>query len=213
MQSLEFDQLDRIKPPRQARSRRAFLAALDAFDGLLRELPLASVTMDEVARRAGLSITSVYARFDGKAALVLALHERTIATALEQFDGALENPDAVDSTLEEEVGRLIDAVVAFTDEHAHVFRAVLAAADEETNERAAAFIRAGSERIARALAPRLRGDRESLERDIDFAWRSTVAVLQQRWVLWGAEPSRFPLKRDELVDRLTRTFLSVVGAP
>ena len=39
------------------------------------ERPLANVTMQEVADRAGLSITSVYARFDGKNALFLAVVE------------------------------------------------------------------------------------------------------------------------------------------
>lgn len=207
-----FDHLDRIRPPRQERSRRAFVAALDAFDALLQEQPLAGVTMDQVASRAGLAITSVYARFDGKAALVLALHERTITTALERLDSALEDPALFDRPLEEAVRRLVEAVVAFADEQAHVFRAVLAAADDETNQRAAAFIRAASERLARALVPHLRGAPDA-ERDVDFAWRSVVAVLQQRWMLWGAEPSRFPMRRDELVHRLTRSFLSAVPRP
>ncbi|MEJ7584050.1 MAG: helix-turn-helix domain-containing protein [Acidimicrobiales bacterium] len=73
-----YDDLSRVRPPQQDRSRRAQQGALDAFEALLAERPLSRVTMQEVADRAGLSITSVYARFDGKDALVLALHERVI---------------------------------------------------------------------------------------------------------------------------------------
>lgn len=201
----------RIRAPRQQRSRRAFVAALDAFDALLRERPLASVGMKEVADRAGLAITSVYARFDGKSALVLALHERLIATALERLDRALDDRALLSAPLDRVVAAIVERAVDFADANAHVFRAVLVAADDETNQRAAAFVRAGSERIARVLVPRLRSS-TTAERDVDFAWRVTAAVLQQRWGLWGAEPSRFPLDRRELIERLTRSFIAAVGA-
>lgn len=205
-----YDDLTRVRAPQQARSRRAFVAALDAFEALLRDRPLAKVTMQEVADRAGLSITSVYARFDGKFALVLALHERVIATAMDQVDAALADPAVFEAPLEEVVAALVERAVDFADTHAHVFRAVLVAADGETNERAAAFIRAGSERLAHVLSAQLADVSAAPERDIDFAWRTTVAVLQQRWMLWGAEPSRFPLDRSELAQRLARSFVAAV---
>jgi len=200
-----FDDLARVKAPRQARSRRAFAAALDAFDDLLRERPLAAVSVQEVADRAGLSITSVYARFDGKSALVLALHERVIAAGVGRLDDAVGDRALAGAPVATVAAEVIGRAVDFADAHAHVFRAVLAAADDETNRRAAAFVRAGSERLARLLGPGVD------EHDVDFAWRAAVAVLQQRWVLWGAEPSRFPPGRDELVRRLTRAFVAAVA--
>ena len=205
-----YEDLARVRAPQQERSRRAFEAALEAFEALLRERPLAQVTMQEVADRAGLSITSVYARFDGKFALVLALHERVIATAMEQLEAALADPTLVDAPLEHVVAVIVARAVDFADANAHVFRAVLVASDGETNERAAAFIRAGSERIGHVLAPRLADVSAAPERDVDFAWRSTVAVLQQGWMLWGAEPSRFPLGRQELAQRLATSFVSAL---
>ncbi len=208
-----LDSFDRIRPARQERSRRALLAALDAFDELLQERPLARVSMDDVARRSGLAITSVYARFDGKAALVLALHERTIASALDLFDTALEDPSMADAPVADVVQQVVESALRFSSERTHVFRAVLAAADDETNQRAAAFIRAGSERVARALIAHLPGDPADAERNVDFAWRSFIAVLQQRWVLWGAEPSRFDVDDEELAERLTHAFLAAIGNP
>jgi AcrR family transcriptional regulator len=189
------------------------VAALDAFEALLRKRPFASVSMQDVARRARLSITSVYARFDGKNALLLALHERVIATALAQIDAVLVDATLAAAPLDRVVAAVVRGAVDFSDANAHVFRAVLAAADEETNQRAAAFIRAGSERLARLLGPRLGTRRTAAERDVDFAWQCTVAVLQQGWVLWGAEPGRFALDRTSLTRRLTQMFLATVGVP
>ena len=205
-----YRDLSRVRAPQQERSRRAFVAALDSFEDLLRERPLAKVTMQEVADRAGLSITSVYARFDGKYALVLALHERVIAAAVDELDAAVGDPATTDAPVDQIVEAIVARAVDFADANAHIFRAVLVAGDGETNERAAAFIRAGSERIGRLLAPRLTAVSAAPERDVDFAWRATVAVLQQRWMLWGAEPSRFPLDDDELAQRLTASFLAAV---
>ncbi len=173
--------------------------------------PLSKVTVQEVAKRAGLSITSVYARFDGKDALVLALHERVVGNGGAQLDALLE--DIALAPVEDVVAALVDGAIAFSRANAHVFRAVLVAGDAETNERAAAFIRAGSERIARTLAPRLALPRARANRDIDFAWRSVVAVLQQAWGLGGADPGRFPLSEAELGVRLTRQFLAAIGHP
>ncbi len=206
---LPYLAFDRIRAPRQERSRRAFFAALDAFERLVRERPLAQVTMEQVAAEAGLAITSVYGRFDGKAALVLALHERTIDRALSEMDAFLEAPELAELPVPQLVARAMEGLVRFSEEQAHVFRAVLAAADEETNQRAAAFVRAGSERFARLLLPRLGGS-ETVERDLDFAWRSAAAVLQQRWFLSGAEPARFPLDGEALAQRLTAAVLAML---
>ncbi len=203
-------ELSRVPPPQQARSRRAQQAALDAFAALLAERPLSRVTVQEVADLAGLSITSLYARFAGKQALVLALHERVIDEALGQLDAALADDAVTSAPIEEVVAALVGAAITFADAHTHVFRAVLISGDAETNERAAAFIRAQSERIAEALAHR--DPAPSTERDVDFAWRSVVAVLQQSWALDGADPGRFPLDRFELATRLTRQFLAAIDS-
>ena len=164
--------------------------------------------MQEVATAAGLSITSVYARFEGKQALVLALHERVIAEGGAQLEAMLEHQAS--ASVESMVAALVDGLIGFASDHAHVFRAVLLSDDAETNERAAAFIRTGSERVAASLIPRVTGPRARAAKDIDFAWRSVVAVIQQTWSLDGAEPARFPLDRRALGRRLTRQFLAAI---
>jgi AcrR family transcriptional regulator len=167
--------------------------------------------MQEVADRSGLSITSVYARFDGKAALVLALHEQVIAEGLAALETALAAGQLAGAPLESVVAAVVEGAVDFARAHAHVFRAVIAADDDETTERVAAFIRGGSERLARLLLPKLPSDPDTAARDVDFAWRATVAVLQQSWMLHGAEPARFPLAPAALAQRLTSQFLAAVA--
>ena len=168
--------------------------------------------MQEVAQRAGLSLTSVYARFDGKAALVLALHERVISNGLAIADLADADESLAEVSLRDLVSKIVRSVGEFTESNEHVFRAVLATADRETTDRIAHFIRTSSERVAAILRGRIDGDRDTVERDLDFAWRSVVAVLQQAWTLDGAEPARFPLTRTELLDRLTTQFLASLAS-
>ena len=207
----ESSAVARIRPPKQERSRKAVVASLDAFDGLLRERSVHDVSMQEVAERAGLSLTSVYARFDGKAALVLALHERVIADGLAMADLADADESLADLALPDLVSMIVRSVGDFTATNEHVFRAVLATADREATDRVADFVRNSSERVGALLRNRVEGDPDTVDRGLDFAWRSVIAVLQQAWMLDGADPGRFPLDRTELLDRLTAQFLDAIS--
>lgn len=208
-----YEELSRVRPPLQDRSRLAQVAALDAFESMLRERPLHKVTVQDVADRAKLSITSVYARFDGKKALVLALHERVIHDAIDQLGSLLAQAAASNESVEATVAKLMSRVVEFARQNTHIFGAVLSAADEETNQRAAAFIRAGSEAVAGYLVPRLGLPPERADQEVDFAWCSVIAMMQQTWALGGAEPARHPLNPAELAARLSKLFLDAVRPP
>jgi hypothetical protein len=102
-------------------------------------------------------------------------------------------------------------VVGFANEHKHVFGAVLSADDQETNERAAAFIRSGSEAVAAHVLPRLGRPRDEADRDLDFAWRTAIALQQQSWALGGAEPARHPMAPEDLASRMAKQFLTTIG--
>ena len=205
-----YQELTRVRPPLQGRSRQAQFAALDAFESMLRDRPLHKVTVQDVADMAKLSITSVYARFDGKKALVLALHERVIQEWLRQLVLVLEAANDDSDEVAQTAAAVMTAAVTYSTENAHVFTAVLSASDEETNQRAAGFIRAASRTLADHLVPLLGGDADKAERNIDYAWRSVMAVLQQGWALGDAEPARFPLSADHLAARLTEQFLALI---
>ena len=79
----------RVEPPADATSERVLDAALDlaAASGLRR------LSMDDVARRAGVGRMTVYRRFGSRAALVDALSVRECRRCLEAMDAAAR-PDA-----------------------------------------------------------------------------------------------------------------------
>jgi AcrR family transcriptional regulator len=67
----------RIRPaPRQERSRQRRAAILDAAEGVIEKVGYEAATTEEISRRAGTSIGSLYRYFPNKEALVEALVER-----------------------------------------------------------------------------------------------------------------------------------------
>ncbi len=208
-----YEGFSRVRPAQQDRSRKAQRDAIDSFDALLRDRPLSRVAMQDVADRAGLSITSVYARFDGKDALLLALHEKVMAERLMELDRLATAEAEADrpTPIREFVSALIAGAVELAHEDAHIIRAVLASGDDETNGRAAAFVRSSSERVADMLVPRLPGPPDDTDRDVDFAWRGIIAMVQHAGALGDADPARHPLERAELVQRLADQFLANIG--
>jgi AcrR family transcriptional regulator len=65
-----------IRPPLQRRSRESFDRVLEAGADVLREVGFEGFTLQEVSRRSGVSIGSIYARASSKDALVLAIYDR-----------------------------------------------------------------------------------------------------------------------------------------
>jgi len=65
-----------IRPPQQRRSRESFDRVLEAGGVVLREQGFDGFTLQEVSRRAAVSIGSIYARAPSKEALILAIYDR-----------------------------------------------------------------------------------------------------------------------------------------
>src|SRR5579884_2689085 len=75
-----------IRPPLQRRSQESLERVLQAGLDLLVEEGFEGFTLQEVSRRAGVSIGSIYARVPSREALILALHGRVMDTMIEQED-------------------------------------------------------------------------------------------------------------------------------
>jgi AcrR family transcriptional regulator len=204
----------RLRPPRQSRSRESQERVLDAFAAMLREQSFESITMADLARRAGVAVTSIYARFADKRALVLALHERHYAETTTQMDALLDPARWEGADLETVARTIVSRVVRHLLSRADLLRAALLVDDPDVETRAAALMRRGSERLAVLLRPRLRHlpPRER-DRAIDFAVRAVLAVVQQRLLFPAAEPGRYRLSEAELVRRLGRLFLATLRNP
>jgi AcrR family transcriptional regulator len=117
---------ERLSPrakPQQNRSRARLEALLEAAEEVIAESGLQGLAMREVARRADLTIASVYHYFPSTAALIRALVERQ----LEKLRGILEtglrarfpmdaagmSHEQVKALFAEQVGGLVDDVAAF----------------------------------------------------------------------------------------------------
>ncbi len=102
-----------IRAPKQLRSRRTLERIVAASLELLETEGLTGLTVHKVVAKAGSSVGSFYARFDGKEDLLDYLGERVWTEALERWEVALETRDwstlSLDEVVEGSVGLLIDA--------------------------------------------------------------------------------------------------------
>ena len=80
---------DPFRPPKQARSRRTLDRIARAALGLMEEGGLENATVASIVSRAGTSVGSFYARFDGKEELIRYLQDRIWAEARDRWDSAM----------------------------------------------------------------------------------------------------------------------------
>src|SRR4051794_9949447 len=86
-----------LRPPLQNRSRASLERVLDAGEKLLMEEGWEGFTVQEVSRRAKVSIGSIYARAPSKEALILAVYDRAVDRIAEQNAAALAPEDHWDA--------------------------------------------------------------------------------------------------------------------
>ncbi|MCH2172573.1 TetR/AcrR family transcriptional regulator [Myxococcota bacterium] len=102
-----------IRVPQQARSRRTRERTLEAAADCFEERGFDETTTDEIARRAGISVGSVYAYFRDKRAILLELLHRTIAEIAEIVEAGLApgawRDDDPRGSVRELVGRIFHA--------------------------------------------------------------------------------------------------------
>lgn len=178
----------RRRIPKQARARERVARILDATRGELQERPVAEITIEAIADRAGVPVGSVYQYFSSKSALLAAVAETVMDEADSETARQLAEcrglpwREGVDRIVRTTLGVLRDSpdyrtllrTIRFTGEFAEVTAA--------SNERVAdfmsihpAFGRAGLSR-ARALeicrtavtAVNALHDRALADEDIDF---------------------------------------------
>jgi AcrR family transcriptional regulator len=124
-----------IRPPAQDRSQRTLERILDATEALLNERPFDQVSMAAIAKAAKASLSSIYARFESKAVLLRALHERFVAESAPTTEHAL-SPDAwVGTPLRVIVEQLCVFLVELNHARRGLKRALLVASVEDPEVR------------------------------------------------------------------------------
>lgn len=110
-------------PPRQARSRETLERILAAVDELLQEELFEALSMAEVARRAGVSVGTIYTRFRAKDDLLPALFARHQAAVGERVATFLEELGRLRS-LRARIERVVGFAVDYHRDHRGLLRAL-----------------------------------------------------------------------------------------
>jgi AcrR family transcriptional regulator len=133
------DTAETMADGRNARRERNRVAALDAAIELFGEGTAPSP--EAIARKSGLSLSSIYRYFDDIEALQLA----AIGRGVERNQALLQIPGIGEGPLEDRIARFVDARIAFFEHAAPVLRAVVHAS--HTNEALAEQYRIGREAV------------------------------------------------------------------
>lgn len=104
------------KAPQQTRSQQRVETILKAAETLLLEVGYEGLTTSDLAKRAGVSVGSLYQFFSNKDAVMQALGERYLA-ALASLQAEMFSPDSIYIPTDLLIGRTIDLMVRHETEH------------------------------------------------------------------------------------------------
>jgi AcrR family transcriptional regulator len=155
------------KEPRQQRSRATVDAILQASAQVFNELGYASTTTDRIAARAGVSIGTLYQYFPSKDALLVALAEQHIDTALKIIEEVVHSAHEQVLPLRHALRDCVTAVIAQHEGDANLHRVLFetAALPPQIFEK----IETGEAKILRCLQRLLREAKEVRVKDHDAA--------------------------------------------
>src|SRR3954452_15305177 len=164
-----------VRPALQQRSRDSQERVLKAAEALLADKGYEGFTMTEVAKRAGISVGSVYGRFEGRESLIYAVHARVNARMSAGNAQIVDAPDLATA--------LTGAVQGFADtlyRERRVLRVFMLRGpiDETIREGGSASSQVAAELFERAVLARrdeIRHPRPDLA--VDVAYRIVYDVL------------------------------------
>ena len=169
-----------VRPPKQKRSQESLARVLAAARMLLQDKGFDGFTIQDVSRRAEVSVGAIYARFGSKERLLRAVHSQTMESLQPAHDavGAIAGDRA-----DEVVVAAVRAVADIFRSNEKLLRAFmhLAAVDDEISSRAAVANR----HLATQFATAVLGHRDALVQPIpdaavDVAFRMTFATFARR---------------------------------
>lgn len=201
-----------IIEPLQQRSRDTANKVLDALDMLLQQKPLDAIAMQELAQQAGASISSIYARFRDKQALVLALHERVVVQLTTRLMEQAQQ-DYARQPLPQLVRWIMSDFLQFARRNEHVYRAVLLSGDPLIHQRVVDQIQLASRLCIGYLQGRMPDFTDAVALRVDMAVRVVVATMQQTWVIQRRSPSLYELDDDALVEQLACMVMPYLALP
>jgi AcrR family transcriptional regulator len=205
-----------IRPPLQRRSQESLERVLQAGAELLLDVGYEGFTLQEVSKRAGVSIGSIYARAPSKEALILAIYDREMARVSAANEKLRETAHLEGLKGRELITALVDLMARSTLEHADILRVFMyrAMVDPE-------IFRRGSERstmLSRAFEEALLEHRDEFnhpdpELAIDVAFRFVYNTLVRRVTHGETFESQRKLADEELIRELGEAAADYLLAP
>lgn len=199
-----------IRAPAQARSQETMDRILAATEELLAESSFDRMTIQDVAQRSGTGVSSIYARFRDKRALVLGLHAQIRQGVLTCVEELSEPERWRDTPTEKIAARVIPTSVKWYRAHGPLVRAALAVNEPELRERQAKVLKFASSKFTALLAPRYPDHLEALEAAIDGSVRMVASVMYVSLIFEGVEMSRKPLTDQALTKMLVQSVTGLL---
>ena len=169
------------REPKQARSRESFEKTIEAALALLQERGNDEFTLSDVSSRSGVSIGSIYARFEGKDKLLSVAHGRTmddIDAVSEHLFGPL--PLQPLAELRSVAREAIDQVITVLRRYADILRPFMlrAAQDPAISRRGMASHAALAGHFSRVLSGWAAAELD--QADMDWCFNVVYSVVARR---------------------------------
>ncbi|MGO4187788.1 TetR/AcrR family transcriptional regulator [Pseudarthrobacter sp. TAF60_1] len=201
------------REPKQARSRQSFEKTIEAALALLQEYGSDEFTLADVSTRAGVSIGSIYARFEGKDELLRVAHGRKMddidAVTQHLFKSLPQNPAAgLRSVAQEAIEQIIEVLCRYAD----ILRPFMlrASNDETLSQRGLASYAALADHFTTVLR---QWPGEDLEQaDIDWCFNVVYSVVARRLGLGSTVEGSGNLPWSEIAANLAGMVASYLQA-
>lgn len=208
------DQL--IRPPLQRRSQESLERVLQAGAELLLDVGYDGFTLQEVSKRSGVSIGSIYARAPSKEALIHAIYETEMAKVSADNERLRETAQLEGLEGRELIIALVDLMARSTLEHADILRVFMFSALTDRE-----IWRRGSERstmLSQAFEEALLDHKDELnhpdpELAIDVAFRFVYNTLVRRVTHGETFESQRPLSDEDMIRELGEAAADYLLAP
>jgi AcrR family transcriptional regulator len=199
-----------FSPPKQRRSRESLERVLKAARELLEEGGYEALSMEELAQRADVNVSSIYARLGSKQGVLYAVHAELLAELADE-DRAFGTDIGSDATPEDVIAGTIAELAALFRRHERLLRVFMIQGDvdEEILRRAAPANAATADAFERRLLTRRHAiTHPDPELAADICFRIVYDTLARRLVRGPTFESPLHVPWDDLVDELAEVCAS-----
>jgi AcrR family transcriptional regulator len=191
---------ERVRKPRQDRSQASMERILDAFEKLLRKGSYESITINDIAAESATGAGSIYARFDGKRSILLALHSRTRDGARKYFQSLFNANVRTDESLNAAVERVVRGMFAWHKRRRSVIRTSMLLDDADIYQGISMSFGTWTEQLAQLMLARGAALAEAQALVAATAILQVTTAALQQWVIFGrTAPVGRALSDEELI--------------